>query len=69
MALSTTDLTTEGNGGGMPKTIAPGNHELKINSIRLEEFRFIEGAYHLILEMETTSVNPNEKENNPMQSI
>ncbi len=55
MALSTTDLTTEG-GSGMPKTIAPGNHELKINSVRLEEFRFIEGAYNFILEMETKPI-------------
>ena len=52
MGLSTTDLITEG-GGGMPKTIAPGNHELKINSIKLDEFKFIEGAYHLLIEMET----------------
>ena len=55
MALSTTDLTTEG-GSGMPKTIAPGNHELKINSIRLDEFRFIEGAHHLLMEMETKPI-------------
>ena len=55
MGLSTTDLTTEGS-GGMPKTIAPGNHELKINSIRLDEFRFIEGAHHLLMEMETMPI-------------
>jgi hypothetical protein len=55
MGLSTKDLTTE-SGGGMPKTIAPGNHELKINSIRLDEFRFIEGAYHLMMEMETKPI-------------
>jgi len=56
MALSTTDLNTEGTGSGMPKTIAPGNHELKINSVRLEEFKFIEGAYNFILEMETKPI-------------
>jgi len=56
MALSTTDLTTEGTGSGMPKTIAPGNHELKINSVRVEEFKFIEGAYNFILEMETKPI-------------
>ena len=55
MGLSTKDLTTE-SGGGMPKTVAPGNHELKINSIRLDEFRFIEGAYHLMMEMETKPI-------------
>ena len=54
MALSTTDL--QSSGGGMPKTIAPGNHELKINSVRLDEFRFIEGAYHFLLEMETKPI-------------
>ena len=58
MALSTTDLTTEGGSGkGMPKTIGPGNHELKINNIRLDSFRFIEGAYHLILDMETKPID------------
>ena len=50
MALSTTDL---GTGGGVPKTITPGNHVLKINSIHLEDFTFIEGAYHLMLNVET----------------
>lgn len=55
MALSTTDLQG-GTGGGLPKTIAPGNHELKINSVRLDEFRFIEGAFHLMFEMETKPI-------------
>ena len=45
MALSTTDLGTAGS--GLPKTITPGNHVLKINSIELEDFKFIDGAYHL----------------------
>ena len=57
MALSTKDLGTESTGGGLPKTIAPGNHELKINAIRLEEFRFIDNAYHLMLEMETKPID------------
>jgi len=48
MGLSTTDL-----GSGLPKTIAPGNHNLKINSISLEDFTFIEGAKHLMLHVET----------------
>ncbi len=55
MALSTTDLQG-GTGGGLPKTIAPGNHELKINSVRLDEFKFIEGAFHLMFEMETKPI-------------
>jgi hypothetical protein len=54
MALSTTDLVA--GGGGLPKTIAPGNHTLKINNIELEDFRFIEGAVHLILHVETKPI-------------
>jgi len=54
MALSTTGLT-EG-GGGLPKTITPGNHTLKINSIVLENFKFIDGAYHMILNVETEPI-------------
>lgn len=53
MGLSTTDL---GSGSGMPKTIAPGNHTLKINSIHLEDFQFIDGAKHLILNVETEPI-------------
>ena len=56
MALSTTDLSTGSGGSGMPKTFGPGNHELKINSVRLEEFKFIENAFHLMLEMETKPI-------------
>lgn len=50
MGLSTTDLP---QGGGLPKTIQPGNHTLKINSVYLDDFRFIEGAKHLIMNVET----------------
>ncbi len=56
MGLSTKDLGTESTGGGLPKTISPGNHELKINSLRLDQFKFIEGAYHLLMEMETKPI-------------
>ena len=56
MALSTTDLSTGSGGSGMPKTFGPGNHELKINSVRLEDFRFIEGAFHFMIEMETKPI-------------
>ena len=55
MGLSTKDLVNEG-GSGMPKTIAPGNHTLKINSITLEDFQFIDGAKHLILHVETEPI-------------
>jgi len=55
MALSTTDLAKEG-GSGLPKTIAPGNHTLKINSVVLDPYKFIEGAYHVILNVETKPI-------------
>lgn len=55
MGLSTTDLAKEG-GSGMPKTISPGNHTLKINRIDLEDFKFIDGAKHLMLHVETTPI-------------
>jgi len=55
MGLSTTDLGN-GSGGGLPKTIAPGNHVLKINSVELEDFKFIEGAAHLMLHVETSPI-------------
>ena len=53
MGLSTTDL---GTGSGGVKTIAPGNLVLKINSLELEDFRFIDNAYHLILHVETEPI-------------
>jgi hypothetical protein len=56
MGLSTTDLGTGSGGSSMAKTIAPGNHVLKINNIELEDFRFIEGAKHLILHVETEPI-------------
>ena len=56
MGLSTKDLVSEG-GGGMAKTIAPGNHSLRINSMVLENFQFIDGAKHLILNVETEPID------------
>ena len=55
MGLSTTDLGT--GKAGLPKTISPGNHELKINNIKLEEFKFIDKAYHIILDVETKPID------------
>ena len=54
MALSTTDLGSAGS--GLPKTITPGNHVLKINSIALEDFKFIPGAFHLMMHVETAPI-------------
>jgi hypothetical protein len=53
MGLSTTDLP---KGGGLPKTIQPGNYSLKINSVYLDDFKFIEGAKHLIMNVETEEI-------------
>ena len=57
MGLSTKDLVNENGGGGMAKTIAPGNHTLRINSVVLEDFQFIDGAKHLILNVETEPID------------
>ena len=54
MGLSTTDLGT--GGSGLPKTISPGNHVLKINHVELEDFKFIDNAYHLLLHTETQPI-------------
>jgi len=55
MALSTEDLG--GGSSSLPKTINPGNKVLKINSLELEDFKFISGAYHLILHVETEPID------------
>ena len=63
MALSTTDLASGSN--GLPKTIAPGNHELKINNIKLDEFRFINkelGKHSNIIWKVIVNNNPATKE-------
>jgi hypothetical protein len=54
MALSTDDLGT--GGSGLPKTISPGNKVLKINNVELEDFKFIDKAYHLVLHVETEPI-------------
>lgn len=56
MALSTTDLGKESN-SGLPKTIAPGNHTLKINSIVLEDFKFIKDSKHILINVETEPID------------
>lgn len=56
MGLSTTDLNT-GNGSGLPKTLAPGNHVLKINDIYLDDYSFIPGAKHLMLNVESEPID------------
>ena len=54
--LSTKDVKT--GGGGLPKTIAPGEHTLRINSIELTRFAFMEAdnGYYLMINVETKPV-------------
>lgn len=56
MALSTEGLSA-GGGSGLPKTISPGNNILKINSVILDPFKFIDNAYHLMLHVETKPID------------
>ena len=55
--LSTKDVKT--GGGGLPKTISPGTHTLKINSVSLKRFAFMEAdnGYYFILNVETKPVD------------
>lgn len=48
--LSTKDIKVGGE--GVVKTLEPGNHLCKINNVSLEEFKFKEGAYHIVLNVE-----------------
>jgi len=54
MAIGTKDVNAGGN--GLPKTITPGNHKLKINSLIAEDFKFIPGALQIILNVETEPI-------------
>ena len=47
--LNTKDVKSA---GGVPKLIQPGNVVCKINSLELEPFKFKQGGYHLILNLE-----------------
>jgi hypothetical protein len=51
MAIGTKDVSA--GGGGIPKTITPGNHKLKLNSLVGEDFKFIPGGISLVLNVET----------------
>src|SRR5437868_4369376 len=56
MKLNIKDVKTDG--GGTPKILQPGNTSCKILSVSLEEFKFKEGGYHLILQMEGKDLGP-----------
>lgn len=51
MAIGTKDVGT--GGSGIPKTITPGNHKLKLNSLVGEDFKFIPGGISIVLNVET----------------
>ena len=55
--LSTKDVKTGGD-GGTPKTITPGNHTLKVNSIELKLWSFMEkdNSYFVNLSVETKPI-------------
>lgn len=55
MAIGTKDVSA--GGSGLPKTITPGNHKLKINSVVAEDFKFIPGAIVLTLNVETEPID------------
>jgi hypothetical protein len=48
--LSTKDIKVGGE--GVAKTLEPGNQQCKINTVSLEEFKFKEGSYNVILHLE-----------------
>lgn len=48
--LNTKDIKT--GGGGISKTLEPGNQQCKINGVELQEFKLKPGAYNFILHME-----------------
>ncbi len=58
MALSTKDVKTGEAGGGL-KTIQPGQHKLKINSIELKRFSFMDKdqGYYFIMNVETEPID------------
>jgi hypothetical protein len=52
--LSTKNVKTEG--GGISKSIQPGNHKCKIIDIEIEEFKFKANSFHVKLYLETKPV-------------
>lgn len=53
--LNTKDIKSAGE-GGVPKILQPGNVTCTINGVRLNEFTFIKGAYHLVLSLEGPAI-------------
>lgn len=51
--LSTKDIPTGGTGGGVPKSIQPGNHTAKINKISVEK-GYKDDMLHVVMNLETT---------------
>jgi hypothetical protein len=55
MGLGTKNL--KGEGSSLPKVIEPGVNHVKVNSVTLEEFTFLPGSYHVILNVETGPID------------
>ena len=49
--LNTKDIPESG-GGGLPKTLSPGIHKVKINIVELEDFKFKPDSLYLLLHVE-----------------
>jgi len=45
-----------GNDGALPKSLSPGNHTCKINSVIIEPNKFKEGGFYILLNMETKPI-------------
>lgn len=57
MALKTKEIA-EKKGGSIAKVIFPGQHKVKLNSLELKRFNFMEseGGYYLIMNVETAPI-------------
>jgi hypothetical protein len=52
--LSTKDIKVGGE--GVAKTLEPGSQKCKINNVALEDFKYKEGAYNVLLSLESESM-------------
>lgn len=55
MALETVNFGGSEN-KKLPKKFGPGNHTVKLNSLSLEDYTFIPGAKHIVLNLETEAI-------------
>ena len=55
MALGTKDVDVSASGGGLPKTLQPGNHMCKVHSVELSQFSKLakeKDGYYVVLHLE-----------------